>query len=82
MAHSGKGWVSCWMRSGRYTYRKGRRAHDQSGSPDSFRRYTLGHAAPSASSPIPGREAQVANGVPRADMLSWGHYSEIGEDGE
>src|SRR5258707_4647015 len=22
MAHLGKGWVSCWMRSGRYTYRK------------------------------------------------------------
>jgi hypothetical protein len=20
MAHLGKGWVSCWMRSGRYTY--------------------------------------------------------------
>ncbi len=22
MAHLGNGWVSCWMRSGRYTYRK------------------------------------------------------------
>jgi hypothetical protein len=22
MAHLGKGWVSCWMRSGRYIYRK------------------------------------------------------------
>jgi hypothetical protein len=22
MAHLGKGWVSCWMRSGRYSYRK------------------------------------------------------------
>jgi hypothetical protein len=41
---------------------EGRRAHDQSGSHDSFRRYTLGQAAPSGSSPIPGREVQVANG--------------------
>ena len=44
---------------------EGRRAHDQSGSPDSFRRDTLGQAAPSGSSPIPGGEVQVANGVPR-----------------
>ena len=22
MAHLGNGWVSCWMRSGRFTYRK------------------------------------------------------------
>jgi hypothetical protein len=22
VAHLGKGWVSCWMQSGRYTYRK------------------------------------------------------------
>jgi hypothetical protein len=22
VAHLGNGWVSCWMRSGRYTYRK------------------------------------------------------------
>jgi hypothetical protein len=44
---------------------EGRRSHDQSGSPDFFRRYTLRQAAPSDSSPIPGRQVQVTNGVPR-----------------
>ena len=62
MAHLGKGWVSCWMRSGRYTYRK---VVVHTTNPDHLRRYTLGQAAPSGSSRLPGREVQVANGVPR-----------------
>ena len=62
VAHLGKGWVSCWMRSGRYTYRK---VVVHTTNPDHLRRYTLGQAAPSGSSRLPGREVQVANGVPR-----------------
>jgi len=65
MAHSGNGWVSCWMRSGRYTYR---RVVVHTTNPD--------HLTPSTgkrsdrpplhvASPLPGREVQVANAVPR-----------------
>jgi hypothetical protein len=53
MARLGNGWVSCWMRSGRYTYRKVA-AHDQSGSRDPFGRCTLGHAAPADRRPVHG----------------------------
>jgi hypothetical protein len=53
---------------------EGRRAHDQSGSPDSFRRYTLGQAAPS------GSYHSFSGWL--ADMLSWGRYTEIDKDGE
>jgi hypothetical protein len=65
MAHLGNGWVSCSMRSGRYTYRK---VVVHTTNPDHLipsAGTPSDRPPPSGSSPIPGREVQVANGVPR-----------------
>ena len=49
MAHLGNGWVSCWMRSGRYTYRK---VVVHTTNPD--------HLIPSAGTPSDRSPLQVA----------------------
>ena len=49
VAHLGKGWVSCWMRSGRYTYRK---VVVHTANPD--------HLIPSADTPSDRPPLQVA----------------------
>jgi hypothetical protein len=65
MAHLGKGVGELLDAIRSLHLPEGRRATRPIRITDSFRRYTLGQAAPSGSSPIPGREVQVANGVPR-----------------
>jgi hypothetical protein len=50
MARLGNGWVSCWMRSGRYTYRKVA-AHTT--NPD--------HVIPSAGAPSDTPPLQIAD---------------------